>query len=363
MSINYEVLEGNTAYLDGLKIDQLLGWDTTKSCMIYYDQFTALKHIVSADTDNNVTNSGGLKTIPMKDDGWVGISSSKPRITFEDDSPTTLSIRDADLILRGSKKIYFDTSGIYTDAMRIYGDTATKTLYFATGASDSCAFSFGANRGLAYFARGSNTSFTYYTATDVSTDLNIKNIYKAICNNEALFSATDEYVENQYWFNWYDGEGSYAEKQAGYVKVGKALTWDATNKDAYMEYGVNDGYDNQEVSFRIETPGYLVCKSRHEIYGNTATAANDLILGKGNYFMVTGSTQINRIAAEGWQVGSIITLRFADSVTVKNGQTAGSGYYGFKLSGAADFSATQYDTLTLAYDQLGWWIEICRSVN
>jgi hypothetical protein len=82
MSINYEALEGNTAYLDGLKMDQLFGWDTTKNALIYYDQFVALHHIMSMDTSNNVTNSGGVQSIPLKNNGWIGVGSAQSKLAF-----------------------------------------------------------------------------------------------------------------------------------------------------------------------------------------------------------------------------------------------------------------------------------------
>lgn len=81
-------------------------------------------------------------------------------------------------------------------------------------------------------------------------------------------------------------------------------------------------------------------------------SANDITLGDGNYFDITGTTQVNTIAATGWTAGSVVTLQFDASVTVKH-NTSGTGA-SLLLAGAADFSATADDTLTLVYDGTTW---------
>jgi len=86
--------------------------------------------------------------------------------------------------------------------------------------------------------------------------------------------------------------------------------------------------------------------------GADIASANDITLGNANYFVVTGTTQINTIAATNWTAGSCIVLQFSGSLTVKNA-TAGAGAQ-LKLAGSADFSATADDTLSICYDGSTW---------
>jgi hypothetical protein len=86
--------------------------------------------------------------------------------------------------------------------------------------------------------------------------------------------------------------------------------------------------------------------------GADVVSANDIALGDGNYFKITGTTQINTIDATGWTAGSVIILEFGSTPTVKH-NTAGGGA-SLLLAAGADFVATADDTLTLAYDGTTW---------
>lgn len=86
--------------------------------------------------------------------------------------------------------------------------------------------------------------------------------------------------------------------------------------------------------------------------GADVASANDVTLGNGNYFDVTGTTQINTIAATNWTLGSVVILQFDGAVTVAN-NTAGTGAK-VLLAGGVDFAATANDTLTLVYDGVTW---------
>ena len=95
--------------------------------------------------------------------------------------------------------------------------------------------------------------------------------------------------------------------------------------------------------------------------GTDVASANDATLtATGNYFDVTGTTQTNTLSIPtGCTAGTIITLQFDASVTVKHA-TAGAGAL-FQLAGAGDFSATAGDTLQLVYDGT-YWREVARTV-
>lgn len=94
-------------------------------------------------------------------------------------------------------------------------------------------------------------------------------------------------------------------------------------------------------------------------------STNNLILGLGNAFEITGATQINLISNIAWQNGSIITLLFTASLTVKNNQTTSTTNITIQLAGGVDFSATANDTLTLILSTIGGvqaWREISRAI-
>lgn len=87
--------------------------------------------------------------------------------------------------------------------------------------------------------------------------------------------------------------------------------------------------------------------------GTDVASGADITLGtNGNFFDITGVTTINTISATNWQAGSIIVLQFDGSLTVAH-NTAGTGA-SILLAGAANFSATANDTLTLIYDGVTW---------
>lgn len=101
--------------------------------------------------------------------------------------------------------------------------------------------------------------------------------------------------------------------------------------------------------------------------GADVASANDLTLGAdGNVFEITGTTQINAITTSGWQNGSVIRLIFTSTPTVKHNTAGGAGTAVMLLSGAADFSATADDVLTLVLSEVGGtqaWREVSRSAN
>jgi hypothetical protein len=88
--------------------------------------------------------------------------------------------------------------------------------------------------------------------------------------------------------------------------------------------------------------------------GADIASANDITLGNGNYFDITGTTEIRRILGTGWTAGSRVVLQFDSTPTVKHGIAAGSSYYGFQLAGGIDFTADAGDTLSLVFDG-AWW--------
>lgn len=89
--------------------------------------------------------------------------------------------------------------------------------------------------------------------------------------------------------------------------------------------------------------------------GSNVTAANDITLGSGgNFFTITGNTQINRLAVANWNAGSQITLLFTGTPTVKNGQATGGGFNILLLAGSVDFVAANNSLLCLIFDGVSW---------
>ena len=107
----------------------------------------------------------------------------------------------------------------------------------------------------------------------------------------------------------------------------------------------------------------LTAKGRfHTSKGADIASADEITLGSGSYFDVTGTTTINHINNTDWQAGDEITLQFDASVTVThNAGTPAGTEASILLAGAVDFSATVDDTLKLAYDG-ATWREVCRTV-
>ena len=81
----------------------------------------------------------------------------------------------------------------------------------------------------------------------------------------------------------------------------------------------------------------------------------------GNYFLITGTTNIDCMTTTGWTAGSMVTLEFVDVLTVSDEAVGcGAGTTNFNVSAA--YITTQYDTLTVRYNGT-FWMEVSRSVN
>jgi len=96
--------------------------------------------------------------------------------------------------------------------------------------------------------------------------------------------------------------------------------------------------------------------------GTAVAAANNLVLGVGgNVFSITGNTQINLLSDAAWQAGSVVTLLFSGTPTVKHNQAVSGANKPILLAGAVDFVASANDTLTLVSNGTSWF-EVARAV-
>jgi len=62
-----------------------------------------------------------------------------------------------------------------------------------------------------------------------------------------------------------------------------------------------------------------------------------------------------------WQAGSVVTLIFASTPTVKHNQAVSGANKPILLAGAVDFVASANDTLTLVSNGTSWF-EVARAV-
>lgn len=91
--------------------------------------------------------------------------------------------------------------------------------------------------------------------------------------------------------------------------------------------------------------------------GSDVASATDITLGAGNFFDITGTTDIERILGTGWTAGSQVRLQFDSALTIKHGIAAGGGYYGFNLKGAVDADMDAGQCMCFCFDG-AWWRDL-----
>lgn len=110
--VNYHALSDTTANLNTVKAPGLIAIDTTKGhAVLYEEDGTTLRHILTADSSNNVINT--LGNVLFNVTKYLGLSASTARISFPDTA--TVQVDDADLVV--------DAGGVYADSAVI--DTTT----------------------------------------------------------------------------------------------------------------------------------------------------------------------------------------------------------------------------------------------
>lgn len=152
-----------------------------------------------------------------------------------------------------------------------------------------------------------------------------------------------------------DGAGSHTIVNCYGLQIQDQSVTDVTNSYAIDIEDQSDGYAIRTGTGLVEFGGRI-----NQSQGTNAASTNDMTLAEdGNYFVVTGNTQINTIDETDWTSGSIIVLHFASNPVVKH-NTAGAGA-SLALSGSADFNSTSGDMLVLMYDNVVWR-EISRTI-
>jgi hypothetical protein len=137
-----------------------------------------------------------------------------------------------------------------------------------------------------------------------------------------------------------------------------AILMDFVGSNPMQVIGMNGGFTFNATRTYMTAARFAVAQ------GASVAAANDLALGAdGNYFQITGATQINRLDRANWQGGSMVTLKFNSAPTVKHNQAGSGSLRPILLAGGVDFVASANDTLTLRADATdNCWYEVARSV-
>lgn len=129
---------------------------------------------------------------------------------------------------------------------------------------------------------------------------------------------------------------------------------------------LGDGVEGEIVHARDTNKTYrfngTVWKAIGDCKGADVVAANNQTLGHdGNFFVVTGNTQINAITTQHWEAGVTVKLLFSGTPVVKHNTAGGGGTAVMKLATSADFNAAADSLLFLTYDGTVWH-EITRKV-
>ena len=98
--------------------------------------------------------------------------------------------------------------------------------------------------------------------------------------------------------------------------------------------------------------------------GASVASANNLTVGTdGDYFQITGATQINLLDSTSFQGGADITVKFNGAPLVKHNQAVSGAFKPIMLNGGVDFATAASNTLTLVYDSTdAKWYETGRKV-
>ena len=106
--------------------------------------------------------------------------------------------------------------------------------------------------------------------------------------------------------------------------------------------GVQVLSDNNPAGSRIGAEKNVFTGRNQLGKGADIASATSITLGNdGNYFALTGSTSVETISTEGWQVGSVIILEVPQAITI----VQGNGNIG--LQGGTNYNVLSSGLLTL----------------
>ena len=130
---------------------------------------------------------------------------------------------------------------------------------------------------------------------------------------------------------------------------------DINNRLAFDAAGLNTiDWSNKALISDWVSENFSVSKTLHTAMGSSIASANNLTVGVGNSFIVSGSTQINQLDASTFTAGDTVVFLFSGSPKIKHGFSATGLFANFLLSGNADFQAHANSTLTVLFDGSSW---------
>lgn len=214
--------------------------------------------------------------------------------------------------------------------------------------------------------RGGTFTVTHNSTGTVTNIIGLNNSARLNSSTDAVAvgTATNVYGFRSFigYVNSPLGTGAITNGYGAYIIKPQATDANhtiATNYGLYIEdqtaTGITKGYAIRTGTGLVEFGGRMLTNKG----ANVASTGNLAVGIGGNYFLITGTTQINRLSATDWKAGSFVVLEFDNTVTVKHGG-AGTGAQ-IALSGSVDFVATAGDTLMLAYNGT-LWREVSRTV-
>jgi len=140
-------------------------------------------------------------------------------------------------------------------------------------------------------------------------------------------------------------------------QVGTTLEFNVDTGDSF----VFDITEITEFSFDV-LQGFVSFRRIQGNQGADIVGAATITLGNdGNYFDITGNTNIDFMTITDWQAGAIVTLQF-DANSGVNDNTASPPVNTLPFALAGNFGASAGDTITVILDG-AFWREISRSVN
>jgi len=98
--------------------------------------------------------------------------------------------------------------------------------------------------------------------------------------------------------------------------------------------------------------------------GSDVASATNITLGAGNFFRVTGSTNIRRISKVDWTGGSRVVLYFTGNVTLTWGESNSGDNIGINFKDGLDLAFQPGDYVELMYDDVNnCWIELDKKLS
>ena len=130
---------------------------------------------------------------------------------------------------------------------------------------------------------------------------------------------------------------------------------DITNSQEFILHKVLDAGGAYEISY---ANGDIRGRRQLGRQGADVASAAEITLGVGNYFVITGTADIEHIIKTGWTAGSVITLQFQDGLTILNAVAAFSEQASIITSTVADKTFAAADIAHFVFTSGAYWKEL-----